>query len=141
MAYLPPAKTVEPWEPNVTALLDPTNLKWKDLASADTPLPTPWRKDEFEAQEREIQPERHELRAQNRPEAEIDRLFQQEREKQDALLAQDKYANRVGAFEGADYQARGYYRPQENCIMFTRFDDFCAVCRRAIETMIAMYAK
>ena len=141
VAYLPPAKTIEPWEPNVTALLDPTNLKWKDLASPDTPIPTPWRKDEFEKQEREVQTERRELRAQNRPEAEIDRLFQQEREKQDALLAGDKYANRVGAFEGGDYQARGYYRPQENCIMFSRYDDFCAVCRRAIETMIAMYAK
>jgi hypothetical protein len=141
VAYLPPAKTVEPWEPNVTALLDPTNLKWKDLVSPDTPLPTPWRKDEFEAQEREIQTERRELRAQNRPEAEIDRLFREEREKEDALLAGDKYRNRIGAFEGADYQARGYYRPQENCIMFTRYDDFCAVCRRAIETMIAMYAR
>jgi len=141
VAYLPPAKPVEPWEPNVTALLDPTNLKWKDLVSAGTPLPTPWRKDEFEAQEREIQTQRHELRAQNRPEREIDLLFQQEREKQDALLAGDKYAHQVGAFEGADYQARGYYRPQENCIMFTRDENFCAVCRRAIEAMIAMYAK
>ena len=141
VAYLPPAKPVEPWEPNVTALLDPTNLKWKDLVSAGTPLPTPWRKDEFEAQEREIQTQRHELRAQNRPEREIDLLFQQEREKQDALLAGDKYAHQVGAFEGADYQARGYYRPQENCIMFTRDENFCAVCRRAIEAIIAMYAK
>ena len=141
VAYLPPAKPVEPWEPNVTALLDPTNLKWKDLVSAGTPLPTPWRKDEFEAQEREIQTRRHELRAQNRPEREIDLLFQQEREKQDALLAGDKYAHQVGAFEGADYQARGYYRPQENCIMFTRYENFCAVCRRAIEAMIAMYAR
>jgi IgA Peptidase M64/Peptidase M64 N-terminus len=141
VAYLPPEKPVEPWEPNVTALLDPTNLKWKDLVSPGTPIPTPWRKDEFEAQEHQIQTERQELRSTNRPEADMNRLFQQEKEKQDALLAEDKYAHRVGAFEGADYQAHGYYRPQENCIMFTRYDEFCAVCRRAIETMIAMYAK
>jgi hypothetical protein len=140
VAYLPPEKVVEPWEPNVTALVDPTNLKWKDLVSPDTPIPTPWRKDAFDAEERQIQTERRELRTANRPEAEMNRLFQQEKEKEDALLAEDKYAHRVGAFEGADYQARGYYRPQENCIMFTRYDDFCAVCRRAIETMIAMYA-
>ena len=33
---------VEPWEPNVTALLDPAKLKWKDLVAQGTPLPTPW---------------------------------------------------------------------------------------------------
>ena len=42
------------------------------------------------------------------------------------------------AFEGAMYEARGYYRPQEDCIMFTRDEvGFCAVCRRAIERIIA----
>src|ERR1700687_340094 len=34
VAYLPPAAKTEPWEPNVTALLDPANLKWKDLVEA-----------------------------------------------------------------------------------------------------------
>ena len=33
---------VEPWEPNVTALLDPARLKWRDLVGRGTPLPTPW---------------------------------------------------------------------------------------------------
>jgi len=46
----------------------------------------------------------------------------------------------VGAFEGANYEAHGFYRPQENCIMFTRYDRFCAVCRRAIERIVGMYA-
>lgn len=32
---------VEPWEPNITALLDPANLKWGDLVVAGTPIPTP----------------------------------------------------------------------------------------------------
>jgi hypothetical protein len=46
----------------------------------------------------------------------------------------------VGAFEGAMYEARGYYRPQLDCMMFTRDPvGFCAVCRRAIERVIAMY--
>jgi hypothetical protein len=37
---------------------------------------------------------------------------------------------------------RGYYRPQQDCIMFTRDEvGFCAVCRRAIERVIRMYAK
>jgi hypothetical protein len=32
---------VEPWEPNITALLDSTNVKWGDLIPAGTPVPTP----------------------------------------------------------------------------------------------------
>jgi hypothetical protein len=140
VAYLPPSKKIEPWEPNATALLDPANLKWKDLVIVGTPVPTPWRKEEFEAMEHEIQAQRREIRAQKRPEAEMDKLFREERQKEDTMLASDKYSDKVGAFEGADYQARGYYRPQENCIMFTRHDAFCAVCRRAIERIIAMYS-
>jgi len=140
VAYLSSAKKIEPWEPNATALLDPTNLKWKDLVVSGTPVPTPWRKDDFEAMERTTQAQRRELRAQNRPESEMDRLFKEERQKEDVLLGGDKYSGKVGAFEGANYEAHGYYRPQENCIMFTRYESFCAVCSRAIERVIAMYA-
>ncbi len=32
---------VEPWEPNVTALLDPENIKWKEFVTPGTPIPTP----------------------------------------------------------------------------------------------------
>jgi hypothetical protein len=32
---------VEPWEPNITALHDPSALKWRDLVEPDTPIPTP----------------------------------------------------------------------------------------------------
>jgi hypothetical protein len=32
---------VEPWEPNITALLDTTNVKWGDLIAEGTPVPTP----------------------------------------------------------------------------------------------------
>ena len=39
------------------------------------------------------------------------------------------------------YEGRGYYRPQQDCIMFTRDEvGFCAACRRAIERVIRMYA-
>ena len=140
VAYLPPTKKIEPWEPNVTALLDPTNLKWRDLAVPGTPIPTPWRKQDFEALEREFQKQRHDMRATNRPESEMEALFTKEKQEEDSLLAHDQYSDKAGAFEGANYQAKGYYRPQENCIMFTRYDAFCAVCRRAIERIISMYA-
>jgi hypothetical protein len=140
VAYAPATHRIEPWEPNVTALLDPTNLKWRDLVTPDTPIPTPWRKQDFENYEREIQNRRRQIREQNRPESEMDALFREERRKEDELLAADKYTKHVGVFEGANYEPHGYYRPQENCIMFTRHDSFCAVCRRAIERIIAMYA-
>jgi IgA Peptidase M64/Peptidase M64 N-terminus len=140
VAYLPAEKKTEPWEPNVTALLDPANLKWKDLVAAGTPVPTPWDKEEFDRFERDIQRQRRELRAAGKPEAEMDELFRKEREKEDAMLGSQKYAGKVGAFEGANYEAKGYYRPEVDCIMFTRHKAFCAVCRRAIERVIGMYA-
>ena len=34
-------KGMEPWEPNITALLDTANVKWGDLIRAGTPVPTP----------------------------------------------------------------------------------------------------
>ena len=140
VAYLPPANKTEPWEPNVTALLDPANLKWKNLVAAGTPVPTPWHKEEFDRFERDIQRQRRELRAAGKPEAEMDELFRKEREQEDAMLGSQKYARKVGAFEGANYEAKGYYRPEVDCIMFTRHKTFCAVCRRAIERVIGMYA-
>jgi IgA Peptidase M64/Peptidase M64 N-terminus len=140
VAYLAPATKTEPWEPNVTALLDPANLKWKDMVAAGTPVPTPWNQEEFDRFEREIQRQRKELRAAGKAEAEMDELFRKEREKEDALLGSEKYAGKVGAFEGANYEAKGYYRPEVDCIMFTRHRTFCAVCRRAIERVIGMYA-
>jgi len=140
VAYLPPGQKTEPWEPNATALLDPASLKWKDLVAPGTPIPTPWNKDEFERFETEIQKQRRELRAAGKPESEMEELFRKEREKEEALFRSEKYAGKVGAFEGANYAAKGYYRPEVDCIMFTRYDRFCAVCRRAIERVIGMYA-
>jgi hypothetical protein len=139
VAYLPSATKKEPWEPNATALLDPENLKWKDLVEPGTPLPTPWRKEEFERFESQIQKQRRELRAAGKPESEMEELFRQEREKEESLFRSEKYVGKVGAFEGANYAAKGYYRSEVDCIMFTRYDKFCAVCRRTIERVIGMY--
>jgi hypothetical protein len=141
VAYGPATERIEPWEPNATALLDPASLKWKDLIAAGTAVPTPWSNEAFEAQSREIQKRRREIRAQNRPEDEMDALFIEQKQKETKLLAADPYFGKVGAFEGAMYEAKGYYRPQIDCIMFSRNDvGFCAVCRRAIERVIGLYA-
>jgi len=142
VAYLPSAERVEPWEPNVTALLDPAALKWKDLVTPGTPVPTPWPKAEFEAYSRSTQERRRQIRAANRPESEMDALFTEEMAHETALLGSAPYAGKVGAFEGANYEARGQYRPQSDCIMFTRDKvPFCAVCRRAIEQIIDLYSR
>ncbi len=140
VAYGAAAERLEPWEPNVTA--DPHAEKWSALIAQGTPLPTPWPKEAFESLQKEIQARRREIRAAHRPEAEMEALFREEREKDSALLASGPYGRAVGAFEGAMYEGRGYYRPQADCIMFTRNESgFCAVCRRAIERIIDLYSR
>ena len=53
----------------------------------------------------------------------------------------EPHAGKVGAFEGADYEAKGYFRAQTDCIMFTRDDvPFCAACRAAIDRILDLYA-
>lgn len=141
VSYAPAADRQEPWEPNVTALHDPDHLKWGDLVAGSTPLPTPWDKAGFEERSREIQAERRRIRAEKRPEAEMDRLFVRQRDEEEKRLGGEKYAKEVGAFEGANYEATGFFRPQTDCIMFTRDRvPFCAVCRQAIERVIDFYA-
>jgi hypothetical protein len=144
VAYVPSADRVEPWEPNVTALLDVSTLKWRNLASpfADvTPIPTPWNKEAFENYSREIQKRRTQLRKDRRPEEEMEALFKEELAHEQQMFAAEKHFGQVGAFEGAMYEARGYYRPEVDCIMFSRTDHFCKVCRAAIERIIRMYSK
>ena len=143
VAYAPATDRVEPWEPNVTALLDISTLKWRNLASPfakDAPIPTPWNKEEFENYSREIQKRRMQLRKDKRPEEEMEALFREELAHEQKMFAAEKYFGKVGAFEGAMYEARGYYRPEVDCIMFSRTDHFCKVCRAAIERIIKMYS-
>lgn len=139
VAYLPATNRVEPYEPNVTALLDPAKLKWKDLLTDGTPTPTPWQKDGYEKISKAFQERRAQLRKERRPEAEFNALTRENKKVEDKLLADEKFAGKVGAFEGAMYEAKGFYRPAVNCIMFSRCDFFCPVCKRAIERVIEQY--
>jgi hypothetical protein len=139
VAYESTPERPEPWELNVTA--NAASPKWKDLVTPGTPLPTPWAKEAFEALEKDIQARRKKIRAEKRPEEEMEALFREEQAKVDALLAQGPYATAVGAFEGAMYEAKGYYRAQANCIMFSRHTEFCRACRRAIERVIDLMTR
>ena len=139
VSYNASAERLEPWEPNATA--DPKAAKWADLIAPGTALPTPWLKQEFESEQKGVQARRRALRAEHHPETEIEALFREEMGLDQKLLDGPQYAGKTGAFEGADYEARGYYRPQTDCIMFTRNPvGFCSVCRRAIERVIDLYA-
>ena len=143
VAYAPAPATgrVEPWEVNVTALLDPLKLKWRDLVELGTPLPTPWNKEEYEQASRAYQKRRAAIRQQNRPESEMEALFFENLRSEQEMFKKEKYWGKVGAFEGANYEAKGYYRPQVDCIMFSRTDYFCKVCERGIEDVIKLYAR
>jgi hypothetical protein len=134
VAYSPASSRVEPWEPNITALLDPPHLKWKALVAPDTPIPTPWPKDCYENSIRDSQSRIQQMRSEGRPAAEIEEFRRKARETQEHCLSERPYANKVGAFQGAKYEDI-YYRPQQRCIMLSG-TEFCAVCRQAIEEII-----
>ena len=139
VAYTGPVEITEPYEPNVTALLDPDNLKWKHLVKSGTPLPTPWPKADYEEHSRAYQKRREEMRAANVSEDEMNALFRYTKEYTDALFEKSGQKGVIGAFEGAHYQAEGYYRSEQNCLMFTRAEAFCAVCAEAIDNVIDEY--
>jgi hypothetical protein len=141
VAYQSSGARMEPWEPNVTALRDPARLKWKQHVHAGTPLPTPWPKAEYEEYSRAYQKRRAALRAANRPESEMSALFREDLAHSNALFSKAQYRNAIGAFEGANYEASGYYRPAMQCIMFDRSEQFCPVCQDGISEIIDLYAR
>ena len=137
--FVPPGS--EPWEPNVTALLDPAKLKWRDLVAGATPLPTPWGKAAYDEQDLAYQKRRAEI-AKSGSDADAEKLMAEVKATTAPMLQADAHAGHVGAFEGAAYQAKGLYRPEVDCIMFTRNPKtFCQVCARAIERVIDLYAR
>ncbi|NWF89654.1 MAG: peptidase M64 [Ignavibacteriaceae bacterium] len=148
--------TLEPVEPNITALLDTTNLKWKKWMTKGIELPTYWEKKEYEELDYKWQDER---RALNNKIAELKRnrakkleIAQAEEEynlkdKQhavevDLFLQKTKNNRKVGAFEGGGYLPKGLYRPMVDCIMFSKGDKpFCKVCEDAILKVINFYSE
>ncbi len=129
------ASGVEPWEANVTALLDPAELKWHSFTEENTPLPTPWSKaffDSLEAVRRtwdRSKPGYYEK---------WDKLRVQQLEK----MQQTEHYGKVGAFEGAGYSSAGLYRPAVDCRMFSRsLVPYDPVCSAAIREVINFYAE
>jgi hypothetical protein len=150
-------KGVEPLEPNITALLDPANVKWKDLLSPGIGIPTEYGKERVEALQAERQKNRKaqaEAVAAAKAKgakpaglAKIEEGYRAADKKIDAEIeaVRKQFAHledKVGVFEGAGYAAKGLFRPQMYCLMISSpKNEFCAVCRQAIRKMIGYYAE
>lgn len=105
-----PADT-EPWEPNLTTLVN-FQSKWADLLPAGTDIPTP-------------------------PDSIPDHRKASTAEEWQAI---NEATQRVGVFEGGGYQSKGVYRPAQECRMkINEVEEFCPVCRRAIERITDFY--
>jgi len=136
------APGTEPWEPNVTALSDPENLKWKDLLAPGTPVPTPWQQAAYDEVSLAYQEKRQAMREAGASEEEMEALFAEVKATTRPMLEGEEHYGEIGAFEGAAYEAKGLYRPAVDCIMFTRNPgSFCQVCARGIERVIRLYTE
>jgi hypothetical protein len=129
--YLP---GIEPWEPNVAAVVTNGKLKWGAMATPGLALPTPWAKASYDSIEA--------IRGK------LDRLAPDYYVKREPLyragmdiLHNPSFAGKVGAFEGAGYATRGLYRPSLDCRMFSLSTvDFDPVCSAAISRMVDFYS-
>ncbi len=139
VAYSTPENIIEPYEPNVTALIA-GKTKWQDKLNKSTLLPTPWPKQAYEQHSYQYQKVRAQLRKDNKPESEMDKLFHDNQHIVEHMFAKAENNSVIGAFEGANYSAKGYYRSEMNCIMFTRTTEFCQVCQQEIIDMINLYS-
>lgn len=145
---------IEPCEPNITALLDKDNVKWKSLLDKGIAVPTPWEKEAFDRMDLVWQKERKLLnnkiaqlkRERAQPEKikqaqeEYEKVSRDHANKMDTYLESSKYFGKVGVFEGAGYASTGLYRPMIDCIMFSKGNKpFCKVCEKAIKKVIDYY--
>ena len=106
-----PADT-EPWEPNLTTLVD-FQSKWADMLPKGTSIPTP-------------------------PDPNVPNYRKITNDKERKAL--NAATQRVGVFEGGGYQSKGVYRPAQECRMkINEVEDFCPVCARAIQRITDFY--
>ncbi|MCB9883615.1 MAG: peptidase M64 [Planctomycetes bacterium] len=131
------ALVVEPWEPNVALHPERGAIKWGDLLTGEVPLPTPWNQERFDALSHAYQLERARLRSEHAPEERLESLGRSTGETIQELFRMEPHRGVVGAFEGAMYRGKGLWRPELDCVMFTReAQRFCRVCERAIDQEI-----
>ncbi len=116
---------VEPLEPNITALLDTTQVKWKNYLSPGIKVPTEWGKafyDSLVNRAADIASERDKVlngmrhtgtitteteKVRNDYQSRIDQV----NAKIDSFFRNHPLKDKVGVFEGANYMSKGMYRP------------------------------
>ncbi len=126
---------VEPTAPNVTALTDPDNLKWKSFLQEGTPLPTPWSKAHHDSLEA--------IRSTWDRSAEgYYEKWLKMRAEQEKQMQAGEFSDKVGAFEGAGYSSEGLYRPAIDCRMFSlSLTPFDPVCQAGILRVIDFFSE
>jgi hypothetical protein len=122
---------VEPLEPNVTALPDKANVKWKKYLSAGIGVPTEWDKaryDSLEDLKMKIYSDGEivisDLRKSGATIEKIDEARNQVKLKVDEInrviagfFLNHPLKDKVGVFEGASYVSKGLYRPTLKSLM------------------------
>lgn len=142
VAYQVSLPEYEPNDPNITALFDPDDLKWKHLVEEDTPIPTPWEQARYDSVAIIYRQKRQQLINEGASVEEMESMANFFDEERESVIKEQMYNGKVGAFEGGGYLAKGIYRPEVDCIMFSRNrDEFCKVCSEAIEKMIDWYVE
>jgi hypothetical protein len=109
---------VEPWEPNITALLNSDSVKWSESLAPGIEVPTPWDKSAY------------------------DEIPYQDAQVRFNFLRNEPNWGKVGVYRGAGYASEGLYRPCLDCRMFSKSKTgFCPVCQKAIQEMIQYYTE
>jgi len=129
------AEGVEPWEPNITRLMNAPHVKWQSTVTRGLDIPTDWGKQQYDQLRNELM--------------RLDRLADDYYTKRDPIMKESNeilsnpaLLGKVGAFEGAGYMSEGMYRPSLDCRMFSlSLRDFCPVCTAAIERQIDFYSR
>lgn len=149
------APGVEPLDPNITALPDTANVKWKQYLSPGIRVPTEWSKAIFDSlnnrirvltaeKERILDSLKHVSGA-----ADMERTAREYNDRVDRLNREldDFFRNhplkdKVGVFEGASYMSEGFYRPTLMSLMHKFSEDdrsYGIVNEQAIITTIRYY--
>lgn len=151
--FYPPG--VEPLEPNITALLDPSRVKWQDQLAPGIAVPTEYGKilrDSLSTERKKILKKRDQelqtAKGKNATEKELAKITERYGKlegqiKKELEEVEERYASlndKVGVFEGAGYATKGLYRPMIYCLMIHHpKNEFCLVCQMAISRIIDYY--
>jgi hypothetical protein len=147
-------KGVEPAPPNVTALLDPANLKWKSLVTPGTAIPTPWEKADFDTMDSRL-PEgarggqwkiaaasvRAPARGRGKVAGGVGAPVARARRQSGRLPGNPRSSANSGV-RGGSVLIPGTLPADVDCLMFTKgVKPFCKVCQQAVMRVIDYYGE